>query len=173
MFGNHYFPEENKNISPKLYIYRDGRAVAYSVWKTENFLHKELKEYDFNEFLEMKIDWSGSPANEALEEFTILDHWATHVKSWKQFANNNPNVCLIKYEDLLSQPHDEYLRIYNHFQNLFPSHVLKKKDELDRIKEPVGLLPNKAIADAWKNNFSEKNLINFRLITEKYQIKDY
>ena len=41
LFGHHRFPAENEKNpkQPMIYIYRDPRAVAYSIWKTENFIN--------------------------------------------------------------------------------------------------------------------------------------
>jgi hypothetical protein len=169
LFGNHYFPDRNQNSLPKLYIYRDGRAVAYSIWKTENFIHVKHKDISFDDFLREKIDWRGSPANKHGEKKTIFEHWAEHVYAWKQFAGKG-NVLLLKYEDLVKEPKDQYKIIHERFFNY---KKVKKEDQITLIKKPIGLLPNEAIIDAWKGNISEENLEQFQKVLRQYKINEY
>lgn len=169
LFGNHNFPNKNQNNLPKIYIYRDGRAVAYSIWKTENFLHKNLKDVSFDDFLNKKIDWYGSPANKSEENRTIFEHWAEHFSSWKIFAQRE-NILLIKYEDLIERPGEQYIKIQKQF---FRHKKIKKNQEIRIIKEPIGLLPNKAVINSWNEKISKKNLDYFGEILNRYTIDEY
>lgn len=169
LFGNHYFPESNQNKSPKIYIYRDGRAVAYSFWKTENFVNKELNNLSFSEFLRAKIDWSGTPSNRAPEEITLLDHWALHVSEWMKYAESNSHIILIKYEDLINKPFQQYLLLHEKF---FTEQQLKREEDLDLIRKPVGILPNEAKVDSWKRVFTNQDLSYFNSIIEEYNLND-
>jgi len=168
LFGDHYFADQSNNNLPKVYIVRDGRAVAYSVWKTPNFLHKDISDLTFKEFLRAPIDWSGSPSIKTDAQLTILEHWAEHVKSWYKLAEQNNTVLIIKYEDLINQPYQQYLKIYDKFFN-------KKKrrsiNELNIIEKPVGLLPNKAKADSWKAVFDEDDLLYYNEVIKQRHIE--
>lgn len=170
LFGNHYFPDKCDVSTPKIYIYRDGRAVAYSVWKTENFLNKKLEGLSFDEFLDVKIDWHGSPSSCIKERYTILEHWALHVAAWKEYSIENEAICLVRYEDLVLEPYEEYCKIRGYH---FKSHNKKSFDQLNLIKDPVGLLPNRAQIDSWKGEFSEKRLEEFTLLCDKYDLTEY
>lgn len=158
LFGNHFFPDRNLNMKPKIYIIRDGRAVAYSIWKTNNFIHKDHKGISFKEFLRTKIDWSGSPATSCEPQYNIIEHWYSHVNSWLDFKKQNDNILLIRYEDLINQPYEQYLKIHNKF---FSKTKIISENKLDVIKKPVGLLPNKATKDSWKDAFDEEDLSFF------------
>ena len=155
LFGNHYFADRNTNTLPKIYIYRDGRAVAYSIWKTQNFVHKDIKNLSFKTFLRTKIDWYGSPSIQAEPTLTILEHWLAHVKSWIEASKLDSNILLIKYEDLVNEPYIQYEKIHRFF---FNKTVSLQKNEIDCIAKPIGLLPNKAKPDAWKEVFDEEDL---------------
>lgn len=89
LFGNHYFAERNNNQLPKVYIIRDVRAVALSIWKTQNFIHKDLEDLVFSDFLRMKLDWSGTPANKTEPIKNIIEHWCDHVESWLDLEKQN------------------------------------------------------------------------------------
>ncbi|WP_397362214.1 sulfotransferase domain-containing protein [Olleya sp. R77988] len=164
LFGNHFFPERNINNKPKIYIIRDGRAVAYSIWKTNNFIHKDLEGISFKEFLRAKIDWSGTPATKSQPKYNIIEHWYLHVKSWSDFAEKNNNILLIRYEDLVSQPYQQYIKIHNKF---FSKTKKTSEKNLDAITKPVGLLPNKATKDSWKEAFDNEDLEYYFSIVTK------
>lgn len=154
LFGNHYFGNKNINDSPKIYICRDGRAVAYSIWKTPNFLSTVDTGKGFNDFLNIKIDWYGTPAKKSSRKYTIFEHWIKHVDSWRNLANQDDNLLLINYEDMLDNPYQVYEVIHNKF---FPKQKLLLPVEIDSVKIPLGLLPNKASKDAWKDEISNGN----------------
>lgn len=160
LFGNHKFPNK-KNTERKIYIARDGRAVAYSVWKTPNFLHKDISNLSFKEFLRTPIDWYGTPSNKKEANLTIFEHWAKHINSWNEFAVQNDQLLIINYEDLIAEPYQQYLKIHNRY---FSDIKKLKPEEIDVIKKPVGLLPNKATADTWKSFFEEEDLLYFNKV---------
>jgi len=159
LFGNHYFGFENQNNAPKIYIYRDGRAVAYSVWKTPNFITRQGADITFNDFLSQQIDWSGTPARKAEPEHTIFQHWAKHVTSWKKLSENDENLLIIKYEDLVDDPYNVYQQIHSKF---FSKQRMLKANQVDVVKKPLGLLPNKGIKNAWVDEIDAKNDYSFK-----------
>lgn len=160
LFGSHYFPDLVKEQGPKIYIYRDARAVAYSIWKTSNFIHKDLVGISFSDFLRSKIDWSGSTSRRMESSLTILEHWEAHIKQWRAFANEQ-KILVVRYEDLLANPYNVYTRIHDaHFKR---SPILTEL-QLDPIKAPIGLLPNKAKSDSWKEIFTEQDLAFYRQV---------
>lgn len=154
LFGNHYEASRNNNDLPKIYMVRDGRAVAYSVWKTPNFVHSNIADLTFSEFLRTKIDWYGTPSKQVEPNQTIIEHWIEHIISWQSLAKENENVLIINYEDLVEEPYLQYKMIHEKFFSLTG---LLSEDELNLIKSPVGLLPNKAIKDSWKSVFTEED----------------
>lgn len=153
LFGSHIFPDAVKIIGhPAVYIYRDPRSVAYSIWRTPNFINPLYKELSFSEFINSKIDWVGSPAFKCRKKFNIFQHWEKHVLGWMKIAEKNSNLVVVRYEDLKFNPRKELSKI---------AEVLgfKLPDTMSDVKNPVGLLPNKALIDGWKEVFSEKDLL--------------
>lgn len=160
LFGSHIFPTRDiLNIDyPSIYIYRDGRAVSYSIWKTLHFLHPKYNQLSFSNFLRTRIDWIGSPAFKCKPKMTIGEHWSKHVSGWLRYGAMNKNILIVKYEDLIRNPYQVYCLIRQRF---FIHIELKKENQINIITKPLGLLPNKAKIDAWKELFSEEDLSFF------------
>ena len=159
LFGGHHFPKRNFRLKPQplLYIYRDGRAVAYSVWKTPNFLNKETSDLSFSKFLRTPIDWKGTPGHKSEQKFTIVEHWAKHVESWHKLKGN---IVLISYEELVQNPKKVYRKILLRCLPLDYYKLLNNPD-IKTIDKPLGLLPNKGTKDSWKEVFSSEDLDYF------------
>lgn len=167
LFGNHYFADRNINSKPKIYIVRDGRAVAYSIWKTKNFIHKDLEGISFSDFLRTKIDWEGTPAKKVDPSFTILEHWCLHVDSWFKLAKEDDNLLIISYEDLIDNSYSQYEKIHSKF---FRNKSKRAKEKVDPIKKPIGLLPNMGTKDSWKGTFNAQDEVFFRnIVAENFK----
>jgi bile-salt sulfotransferase len=144
LFGSHVFPTEVKRIDyPAIYIFRDPRAVAYSIWKTPNFIHPSLKDLPFSEFLREKIDWIGSPAFKCRKKFTLIQHWERHVDGWLKIVERSELMLDVKYEELVINPES----IVNEISEAFN---LDLPEKIKLVKSPLGLLPNKAEVSSWK-----------------------
>ncbi|WP_310992300.1 sulfotransferase domain-containing protein [Aequorivita marina] len=169
LFGNHYFANQNINTKPKIYIIRDARAVAYSVWKTNNFIHKDLDGISFSDFLRTKIDWKGSPSNAVEPDCNILEHWVLHTESWLKLAKSDTNLLVIHYEDLVDLPYEQYLKIHSRF---FSRSKKLKEDKIDKVKKPLGLLPNKGTKDSWREVFGQEDeAYFFSIVPEKLHFR--
>ncbi|PNQ72111.1 hypothetical protein C1T31_13485 [Hanstruepera neustonica] len=170
LFGNHYFAKYNTDSSPKIYIVRDGRAVAYSVWKTPNFLHQDVSQQSFKEFLHTPLDWHGSPSHKVkTPKLTILEHWAEHVASWQALAAQTPQVLLVHYETLVNDPYAVYNAIRGKFFSELP---LKEARDLKVIERPIGLLPNKGKPDTWKPYFDDDDNELYHELTANYNLEN-
>lgn len=160
LFGSHAYPQRHlrKIDYPVVYIARDGRAVAYSIWKTQNFLHPKHKDISFSEFLRLKLDWIGSPAFQCRPKFNIAQHWYRHVKGWHKLSKDNPNICFIRYEELVDDPYKVYLSIYDKF---FTNQTQLGADQISIVSKPTGLLPNQAKPNSWKEKFTKQDVSFF------------
>lgn len=148
LFGHHFFPTHSNFKAPGIYIIRDGRAVAYSIWKTHNFLHKDIDgKISFSDFLNTPLDWYGSPSKKSDINITIFEHWEKHCSDWLDFSEHEKKLLIIFYEDLVHEPFKTYLKI-KRFHFRFKSKI--PIDKLDHIKKPVGLLPNSATTNSFK-----------------------
>lgn len=144
---------------PSIYVYRDGKAVAASVWKTRNFLHPKHQGIAFSDFLRSKIDWLGTPGVRWESTMNIAQHWENHVLGWKRIAERNENIMLISFEELKQNPYQAYQDIF--FRFFWQRGDLLKESEIDSVEDLVGLLPNKAESPTWRELFSEEDLMYF------------
>lgn len=153
LFGSHLFPDTSvrKIDYPSIYIIRDGRAVMSSLYNTENFIYPDRSMISFSDFLRMKIDWIGSPGYKSKPKMTVAKHWSKHVDGWMETARKNKNIIIVRYEDLVNNPYEAYLSIY---ESYFKHLELKSKEAIEIIRSPVGLLPNQAKINSWSKNFS-------------------
>ena len=157
LFGSHIYPNFTcRHINyPVLYIYRDGRAVAYSIWRTENFMHPKYKGISFSDFLKLKLDWIGSPAFKCKEKMNIAQHWNNHVNKWLAVAKKNANILPVRYENLVNEPYSVYQQVH---KNFFSGKQLLNEYEINTIPNAVGLAPNSAKPDAWRDKFSHEDI---------------
>jgi hypothetical protein len=161
LYGGHRFAtlKHHNTKRPIIYIYRDGRAVAYSVWKTPNFIHKKYAGISFSDFLRLKLDWRGSPRFQPESKhpvYNIAEHWYWHVDSWLKIRKKN--FLVVRYEELKNDPDKIYDQIRKKFfplKAIWHQTPFAKAVDIDPVAQPTGLLPNKASSDAWKTAFSE------------------
>lgn len=162
LFGNHFFPPKGYNLEGKcIYIVRDPRAVAYSIWNTPGFLNIKDSRLSFSEFIRAKLDWNGSPAFKAVPKLNIAQHWGYHVANWTKHSIRRKNILIVRYEDLKLQPEKVYLDILRRF---FQFSFIKQKfspSKVKEVKEKTGLLPNAASVDAWKSIFTSEDELFF------------
>tara|TARA_B100001245_G_scaffold73860_1_gene52373 strand:- start:1187 stop:2038 length:852 start_codon:yes stop_codon:yes gene_type:complete len=126
---NFKFTDDTNSIGV-IYIVRDPRNVACSVknhFSLENF--EEVKEFIFREH-----NWLGIITNKKIKPLdnkipTLISSWKTNYLSWK---NKTKNYLLIKYEDLIKDPHTEFSKISKYLEN----HLNTKFDQ-KKIKRAI------------------------------------
>jgi len=126
---NYEFTNDNNSIGV-IYIVRDPRNVACSVknhYSLENF--EKVKEFMFREH-----NWLGIVSNKNIKPLdnkipTLISSWKTNYLSWK---NKTKNYLLIKYENLIENPSDEFLKISKYLEN-----HLKIKFEQKKISRAI------------------------------------
>ena len=65
--------------------------------------------------------------NQNNDMFTLITSWKTHYNSWKNFKKN---YLLIKYENLVSEPKNEFRKISNYISKLMNLKIEDKKIDL-------------------------------------------
>lgn len=106
--GEYSFTNEENTLGV-IHIVRDPRNVITSVM---NYFHTE--NYDGAiEFMKKDKILGGSSDDNSLP--TIIASWSNHYKSWKKFKKN---YLLIKYENLLNNPNEEFFKITNYLQKI-------------------------------------------------------
>ena len=99
-----------------IYIVRDPRNVISSIkyhFSKENYI--EAKNFLFNENKCLGKKFDETSKNKNRDMFTLIASWKTHYNSWKNFKKN---YLLIKYEDLVSNPHEEFTKIAEYLSEL-------------------------------------------------------
>ena len=154
-YEKNYFFTDKENTLGVIYIVRDPRNVITSVM---DYFNKK----SYRETLEFLIDnykvIGGTKFESGIP--TILFSWANHYNSWKQFKKN---YLLIKYEDLLDKPQEEFLKISNYL-NTIGNFKFNEKDILEiaenckfenfRNQEKTkGFIDNSATNKNFKKNF--------------------
>ena len=125
--GNFNFTDI-KNTLGVVYIVRDPRNVITSV-KNHYLFESYQKSYDFMTNDRQIIGAKDDPKFE-IDLPTIISSWKNHYNSWKKLK---VNYLLIKYENLLKKPLEEFTKIVN-FLNLYSELNIKKENMEDCIK---------------------------------------
>ena len=171
-----------------IYIVRDPRNVITSVMN--HFSKKDYsqaKEFIFDEhkIIGRNLDDNTKKKFENHEILTFISSWKTHYISWK---NITKNFLLIKYENLVLDPKNEFKKIINYLSEKLKLHFPEKKflrsietnsfDNLKKQEEKDGFFENpidkitgekKKFFHLGPNN-NWKNLLD-KKITEEIQKK--
>ena len=119
------FTDQNNTLGT-IHIVRDPRNIISSLKN-----HYLLNDYnEASEFLFNEEKWIVEKENKQLIHAPILlSSWATHYNMWKQ---SKKNYLLIKYENLLTDPVNEFLKITD-----FLGSIVKFKFEEKEILELI------------------------------------
>lgn len=118
LLGSHRLPPP-ADVSRAVYIYRDGRDVALSVYAWTRFRRHDQEELSLEQYLARPIDWVGSPGHRrasrasalaTADPETLFEHWRRHVSVWLA-----TEALAVRYEDLVRWPFKELGRISDHF----------------------------------------------------------
>jgi hypothetical protein len=155
LFGSHFFPDKAEKFSKMIYVYRDGRASIASMWNSK-FYNIDWEGITFSEFLRKEIDWLGGPGQKSEPQMNIIQHWYKHTSEWLELKKSN--LLFIRFEDLKNNPEKVYFQICKKF---YPLKYIKHKIfkiSINPINYKVGLSPNKATINSWKDLFSKEDL---------------
>jgi hypothetical protein len=135
---------------PAIYLYRDGRAVALSIWRSRiGFLHKDWADITFSDFLRRPLDWQDSPGQRSTPQQTIAEEWWKHVHKWLKTPPHN--VLPVRYEEAVCYPYETLYRVAERFG-------LDWDGKARPVEGLVGQLPNQGQIDAWKGFFTLDDL---------------
>ncbi len=99
-----------------IHIVRDPRNVISSIlyhFSKKNYIEAKEFLFDENKALGKKFDLKDPNVNKNI--FTVISSWKNHFNSWKQFKKN---YLLIKYEDLIQNPHKEFSKLAGYLSKL-------------------------------------------------------
>jgi len=138
-YGNSYFTDE-KNTLATIYVVRDPRNVITSVKnhysqanydESKTFLFNEKQMITLSEIQEKKFKEKDFPLPQ------IIGSWQTHYKSWK---NMKKNFLLIKYENLVLSPNEEFKKISNFLQKILNTNFTQEQIESAIVKSSFNKL---------------------------------
>ena len=115
-FGKNSFTNY-ENMFGVIHIVRDPRNIVTSIL---NYFDKknydEAKQFLFDEKKIIGIDLANIDQEKLKDNnmITLISSWKTHYNSWKNFKKN---YLLIKYENLINEPHIEFGKIRNYLKN--------------------------------------------------------
>ena len=125
--GEHYFTDTNNTLGC-IYIVRDPRNVITSI---KNHYNKDTFSKAL-EFIKNEKQLLGDLKDSKLETDlpTVISSWKNHYNSWKKIKTN---YLLIKYENLLNKPEEEFFKITDFLEKL-SNFKFKKDDIIKSIK---------------------------------------
>jgi len=121
----HKFTDNNVSAGC-IYIIRDPRNVITSYKNFENQAYEKILQNildDKNFLLSNKSTFEKF----GIRGIEIISSWAEHYNSWIHNKYNIP-ICLIKYEDLLKDPTQEFIKIFDFLKKINQ----ETKTEIDR-----------------------------------------
>tara|TARA_B100000575_G_C22958522_1_gene553985 strand:- start:36 stop:887 length:852 start_codon:yes stop_codon:yes gene_type:complete len=160
-FGKNSFTNY-ENTFGVIYIVRDPRNVITSIlnyYSKGNY--EEAKEFLFDERKIIGVDFSKNNENESENNIiTLISSWKTHYNSWKNFKKN---FLLIKYENLINNERNEFLKIRNYLEeklNLnFSDNKFDKAISSNSFAKLKDIEKIEGFSENVKNNF--KPQVNF------------
>jgi len=136
LIGGFDKPDPTAGSEPAVYVYRDGRACALSIWRTPYFT---AYDQPLAEFLRTPLDWLWYPgrpyALSFLESRTVFEMWHAHVNAWMTELGKR-QLFFVRYESLLDDPQGWTQKIGERF-DLTPT-----SKTFMSVKTPVGPTPN-------------------------------
>jgi len=155
LFGSHDFYRKGLR---GVYIFRDGRDVALSCWRTKAFLHpKDRSSLSLSDFLKKKLDWVATPAKKARgKKRTIFEHWRDHVASY----HGKPGIVLVRFENLVLNPDRTINRVADALN-------LPRPNPPVPVKALVGRFPNDGLVSGWRKFFGYNDLALFNKIVSR------
>lgn len=188
LFKTHLNPsDENLEIIKRngvkkvVVTYRDLRDVALSRYHRLIKFPKKKGDPYFSEYHLMK---KSDAINDSIN--AVSERMVGWINGWKKKANKDKNfVLFIKFEDLIKNPKDEFIKILDFYEiklnEKLISHICRdtegKKDMVSNMNEsellPWALSSNfrSGKIGSWRNEFTEENVINAKRLLGKSLIE--
>lgn len=150
--AGHHGPPEWGIEQPAIYVFRDGRAVAASLWKSPHFKRPlgdadwwERPNVTFSDFVRFGLDWFYTPSQRALMLSTPIEHWKHHLGLW-----DGAGAMRMRYENLVQYPLAMLERIQARFGYDRPKvwHIPYRL---------VGHFPSGGTLDGWRELWTDED----------------
>ena len=188
---NNYQFTDNYNTLGAIHIVRDPRNVITSLknhWSLSTY--EESKKFLFNDNQILTLSKQEKEKYEKYETKyplpQIIGSWKTHYLSWKSLKKN---YLLVKYENLINNPKDEFKKIADFISNLIRHNFNKSEidtaielssfEKLEKMEKDHGFVESSINKEGKKNKFfylgpknDWKKILNKNVsdeISEKFQ----
>ena len=163
-FNNYKFTDNNNTLGA-IHIVRDPRNIITSLknhWSLSTYA--ETKKFLFNDYQILTLSKQEEKKYEKYETKyplpQIIGSWKTHYLSWKSLKKN---YLLVKYENLIKYPNDEFVKIANFISNLIFYNFSKSEidtaielssfDKLEKMEKEHGFVESSINKEGRKNKF--------------------
>ena len=166
-----------ENTLGAIYIVRDPRNVISSILYHFNLTNIE----EALNFLKDEKKFIGNLKNKTnYPLLTLIGSWKSNYNSWKHIGKN---FLLVKYEDLILNPNNEFKRIANHISKLinikFSEEQIKQSVEESSFKNLSNLEDKNGFVESIKSSENKKKKFfnlgpknNWKEILDKKYVKE-
>ena len=152
---NYSFTDDTNSLGV-IYIVRDPRTVLISLknhFKLNNF--DEAKDFILNEKNWVGFNKKVNNKNLLNKVPTLISSWRINYLSWK---NKIQNYLIVRYEDLLKDPHKEFYKIVQYLERL-----MNQKFDKVKIDNSIESTSFEKLQELEKNGYFKEygNEINF------------
>jgi hypothetical protein len=174
--GEDNFTNEENTLGA-IYIVRDPRNVISSILYHFNLTNIE----EALNFLKDEKKFIGNLKNKTnYPLLTLIGSWKSNYNSWKHIGKN---FLLVKYEDLILNPNNEFKRIANHISKLinikFSEEQIKQSVEESSFKNLSNLEDKNGFVESIKSSENKKKKFfnlgpknNWKEILDKKYVKE-
>lgn len=153
--GHHKSPIWGYDPTNSIYVYRDGRAVSASLYRTQQFVNSEWEGMAFDDFIRKELDWQFSPGRHIYPNCNIIEHWRDHLVGWQ-----GRRIHKIQYELAVLDPKQVLDSISDRFG-------LPTKERYDVPDQLVGWFPSGGMLTGWRELWNEEDTAYFFEVVEK------
>jgi len=155
------------DVGSCIYIYRDVRDVALSVWRTKEFLYphprwRNPRRMPFEKFLWTPLDWLNTPGHlveEKGDQTLLYEQWVNHLTSW----SDRPDVFYVQFELLVLDP----IQVITRLAEFLGARHDEYRNE--PVAQLVGLAPNEGKVGRWRDYSTwQTKLLFYALIPEGF-----
>jgi len=155
--GGHGPPQWGYDASDSVYVFRDGRAVAASLYRSQHFINPMWKGRPFSEFIRSPLDWAWTTGNRAYTGQTIIEQWHAHLTLWRDTA-----AYKVRYEDAVKDP--EYVLDMIGARFGMP---MSNGYEFKIPAKLMGFFPSGGTLDGWRELWNNDDLDYFASIVPR------
>jgi len=199
LFHGHYLPKHIGKNNKIIYLVRDGRDVLISyyhhqlIWNDKNKKEAHNVNYHRNavgfsnfenvqeNILEyMQYSYTHVPSKRT--RFVFPGNWQEYNEAWTEQMHNNPNIYMVRYEDLLENTADVLGKLMEEFldvqdldqkkiEEVVQKYSFENQTKRKKGEENAKSFLRKGIRGDWKNYFGNKEKEVFKEYSKNVLIR--